>query len=193
MNAQCCQKSVLAQILGSDRGPSLNVLPDRETSSVAAWLQEHGSSGRRPRRLEVADRGHLLQGLSTPWRRRAVGTSHVCADLPPRTPDRPRLLRHLVSLTVCVNATGMSRNWPSWGCPAAPSAPSAAARNWTARRYAAAGTAWITASTREGRPPERTPSGRAVAPRLTQDELTGTSPVLSATPIPMSALLVVPR
>ncbi len=43
--------------------------------------------------LEVADRGHLLPGLSTLRRRRAAGTLHGCAALPPRTPGRLRLLR----------------------------------------------------------------------------------------------------
>ncbi|MER5668607.1 DUF4259 domain-containing protein [Streptomyces mirabilis] len=39
--------------------------------------------------------------------------------------------------SACVNATGTSTKWPSWGCL---SAPSAAACNRTARRYGAVAT-----------------------------------------------------
>ncbi|NGO11533.1 hypothetical protein G5C60_29040 [Streptomyces sp. HC44] len=99
-------------------------MPNRETGSVADWLQEHPGA-------EIVCRDHLM-AFTKAIRQAAPDALEVA--------DRRHLLwlpQRLLALTVCVNATGTSTNWSPRGCP---SAPSAAACNWTARRYGATGT-----------------------------------------------------
>jgi hypothetical protein len=165
-----------------------------ETSSVAAWLQEHPGAGIVCRdRLMVCTKAPR-QTAPTPWQWLIAGiSSKVCrrcgedvpsapcmpaptdAGPPPAAPvpplfDRVRQCHRDVNELAAMGAVPPRRQLP----------PSIGPQDGTAL------------STQRP-PPERTPSGRAAAVRLTQDELTGTSPVLSATPIPRSALLVVPR
>jgi transposase len=94
----------------------VDVLPDRETSSVAAWLQEHPGAEivcrdrlmaftkairqAAPDALEVADRWHLLQNLSTAVEktcRRHRGClrrpATTDAEPPPAAPATPLLDR----------------------------------------------------------------------------------------------------
>ncbi|AZQ39992.1 hypothetical protein EJ357_46820 [Streptomyces cyaneochromogenes] len=138
----------------------VDVLPDRETYSVAAWLQEHPGAEivcrdrlmaltkairqAAPGALEVADRRHLLPNLSTAVekmcrRHRACLRRHATTETGPPS-ARPQRVPFWIA---CANATETLTNWPPRGCP---SAPSAAACNWTARRYGAIGTVALTTS-----------------------------------------------
>ncbi|MFE2972371.1 ISL3 family transposase [Streptomyces sp. NPDC059340] len=113
----------------------VDVLPDRETGTVTAWLQEHPGAEivRRdrlmaftkairqaaPDALEVADRWHLLQNLSTAVEktcrrhcdclRRPAGSE---ASTPLRTPETPLLdrIRRRHAEVNELAATGLSLN-----------------------------------------------------------------------------------
>lgn len=113
----------------------VDVLPDRETSTVATWLQEHPGAEiicrdrlmaftkairqAAPEALEVADRWHLLQNLSTAVEK-TCRRHHDCLRRPPgpeatptlAVPDSP-LLDRIRQRHTEVNelaATGMSLN-----------------------------------------------------------------------------------
>jgi transposase len=91
----------------------VDVLPDRETGSVAAWLQEHPGAEIVCRDRLMAFTKAIRQAAPTlwkapiagtssktyrrPWRRRAADTAHACADTPPRKQDRCRPLQRLPS------------------------------------------------------------------------------------------------
>lgn len=91
----------------------IDVLPDRETSSVAAWLLAHPGaeivcrdrlmpSPRRSSRRPLAPWKSPIAGTSSktsrrPLRKRAADTVRACADLPPQTLDRCRLPLRLPS------------------------------------------------------------------------------------------------
>ncbi|MFF7598500.1 transposase [Streptomyces mirabilis] len=113
----------------------VDVLPDRETGTVTAWLQEHPGAEivcrdrlmaftkairqAAPDALEVADRWHLLQNLSTAVEktcrrhrdclRRPSGSE---ASTPLRTPDTPLLdrIRRRYAEVNELAATGLSLN-----------------------------------------------------------------------------------
>ncbi|MFD8990352.1 transposase [Streptomyces goshikiensis] len=114
----------------------VDVLPDRETGTIAAWLQEPPGAeiicrdrlmaftkvirqAAPPHALEVADRWHLLQNLSTAVEktcrrhrdclRRPAGPE---ASPPLATPDSPLLdpIRRRHAEVNELAATGMSRN-----------------------------------------------------------------------------------
>jgi transposase len=111
----------------------VDVLPDRETGSVAAWLQEHPGAEivcrdrlmaftkairqAAPDTLEVADRWHLLQNLSTAVektcrRHRACLRRHATTEAgPPSAAPATPLLDRVRQRHADVNelaATGLS-------------------------------------------------------------------------------------
>ncbi|CAM5488300.1 transposase [Streptomyces avidinii] len=109
----------------------VDVLPDRETSTVANWLHEHPGAEiicrdrlmaftkairqAAPDALEVADRWHLLQNLSIAERRPAAGTVTASDGPPDQGQPTPRypLLNRIRQRHAEVNelaATGMSLN-----------------------------------------------------------------------------------
>ncbi|MFE1834022.1 transposase [Streptomyces sviceus] len=83
-----------------EAGQVVDVLPDRTSETLAAWLKEHPGAeiicGDRatahtkavkeaaPHALEVADRRHLLQNLSAAVEKSSTSTATVCANAPRR-------------------------------------------------------------------------------------------------------------
>ncbi|WP_404962391.1 ISL3 family transposase [Streptomyces sp. 147326] len=131
----------------------VDVLPDRETGTVAAWIQEHPGAEiicrdrlmaftkairqAAPNALEVADRWHLLQNLSTAIEK-TCRRHRDCLRRPTASESTTALVTPETALwTGSDDATRRSTSLPP---PVCRSTPSAAVYGWTARRSGATGT-----------------------------------------------------